>query len=464
MKPIFTKKRVLISLALFTLFTGTAAYFHFRDDPAPDLSRFAAPAYDAEAYARVKTLSENIRSHYKVYHPVETGDIDEATSDLSLDDLALRRDPAALRCLRRHLDENKAALADAEALLSLSKYSLPPVTAENPFAIDDTAIVSTKTAASLCQRSGILAAIDGDTDEAWRIFAVIASGSRARMTASGNLITYLTNAATDGITRDLAVKISACDPDAARIGKAGALLDNIRPESKDLGRALEGELKLFQLALPRMREILKGSEAMMEKLSDDILKATGGKKHSPPPFWKRWAKATANWTEHNWSLLNTLPNATMSEYTSRLELVLKSPDVLVPEKPPESVAFYSRNYGGRSLVLMTTGALHIVQGRQLGRIAEHRLTRLALALRVYQLSHDGQYPATLDAATAGFTPEDLTDPFDGKALRYDAKSGKVWSVGKDLKDDAGFVDEDGESKDIVVAPPVCTLTPANPAE
>lgn len=460
MKSLFTKKRLLVALLAFTAFTGTTAYFHFHDDPAPDLSRFALPPHDAQAYSRQSDLAKAFNSHYKIYKPVEPGDIDDDGSELSLNDLALRRDPNALRGLRRHLDENKAALADAEALLSLTRYSMPPVNPANPFAINNDAIVATRAATALCYRHGILAAIDGNLDEAWRIFAVITSGSRARMAASGNLINYLTNAAIDGITRDLAVKISAFDPDAARTEKSIALLERTRAETKDLTRAFEGELVLFQSALPRMREIMKGTEPMLENLETDVLKILGGKPPEPPPFWKRWAKATATWTELNWSLLNTLPNATMAEYARRLEPLMKSPETLFPEKPRQHASFYHRNYGGLSLVEITTGTIRLFQTKHLGQLASHRLTRLALALRVYQLSHDNRYPATLDAVTAGFTPEDLTDPFDGKPLRYDAATGKVWSIGSDLKDDGGFVDEYCDSKDIVVAPPVLSPVPA----
>jgi hypothetical protein len=37
-------------------------------------------------------------------------------------------------------------------------------------------------------------------------------------------------------------------------------------------------------------------------------------------------------------------------------------------------------------------------------------------------------------------------------LRYDEADGRVWSVGPDLKDDAGAVDAECESNDVVVKP------------
>lgn len=456
MKPIFTKKRVLISILALTALSGTAAYFHFRDDPAPDLSRFPRPAYDEQAYAKFKSRCDTLKSHYTEYKPVDHGDIDEATSEVSLNDLALRRDPNALRCLRRHLAENKEALIDAEALLSLPRYSQPLVNPTNPLDIDSSAITSTRIAAMLCYRRAILAATDGNLDEAWRIVATIASGSRARMTASGYLIHYLTNTAIDGINRDLAVKISGFDQSAARVKKGIDLLKITRPETNDLRRALGGEMMFFQSALPRMRELIKQSDPMMDNLEHDLMKALGRKPPEPPPLWKRWAKGVGEWTATNWSLLNSLPNATMTEYARRLDPLMQSSDVLLPQKPKATTAFYARNYGGLTLVEMTTTALHIVQRKNIEQVASHRLTRIALAVRAYQISHDGKLPETIEATTAGFSPEDLTDPFDGKPLRYDAKTGKAWSVGPDMKDDAGFVDEEGESKDTVVVAPVLT--------
>lgn len=76
--------------------------------------------------------------------------------------------------------------------------------------------------------------------------------------------------------------------------------------------------------------------------------------------------------------------------------------------------------------------------------AYHRLSRLGLAGRAYELKY-GSAPSSIDSLTPEFQPRTPLDPFDGKPMRMKAGKGEVlfYSVGYRRKDD-GVVPEDPE--------------------
>jgi hypothetical protein len=59
-----------------------------------------------------------------------------------------------------------------------------------------------------------------------------------------------------------------------------------------------------------------------------------------------------------------------------------------------------------------------------------------LLLRAYELDH-GRLPTSLGEMIPDYWPSVPEDPFDGKPLRYDAATRRVWCVGENLKDDKG---------------------------
>ncbi|MFC1525068.1 hypothetical protein ACFL5I_01635 [Planctomycetota bacterium] len=76
--------------------------------------------------------------------------------------------------------------------------------------------------------------------------------------------------------------------------------------------------------------------------------------------------------------------------------------------------------------------------------------RLALSLRIYNLQK-GLYPDSLSALVPDIIPELSKDPFTGKDYIY-KKEGDgfiVYSLGENLKDDGGVVEEDKDKGDIV---------------
>jgi hypothetical protein len=62
---------------------------------------------------------------------------------------------------------------------------------------------------------------------------------------------------------------------------------------------------------------------------------------------------------------------------------------------------------------------------------------LAIALRAYAGEHEGKLPLTLDALVPVYADAVPTDPFDGKPMRYDPKTPKLWSIGPDCTDEQG---------------------------
>jgi hypothetical protein len=77
------------------------------------------------------------------------------------------------------------------------------------------------------------------------------------------------------------------------------------------------------------------------------------------------------------------------------------------------------------------------------RTREHRAllraVRVALAARAYSLDNAGNLPPDLGALVPKYLPALPSDLFSKEKapLRYDAKQGLIWSIGKNLKDDGG---------------------------
>ena len=70
-------------------------------------------------------------------------------------------------------------------------------------------------------------------------------------------------------------------------------------------------------------------------------------------------------------------------------------------------------------------------------IVEERLAATSLAIRLYQLDHDGTRPPTLAALVPTYLPAVPLDAIDGKPLRYDVTRAILWSVGDNGVDDGG---------------------------
>jgi hypothetical protein len=71
--------------------------------------------------------------------------------------------------------------------------------------------------------------------------------------------------------------------------------------------------------------------------------------------------------------------------------------------------------------------------------ALQRIFQVGLALHMFWQEH-GRYPERLSDLVPQYLPAVPKDPFDGKPLRYrlDRNGFRVWSIGKDLKDNGGI--------------------------
>lgn len=82
------------------------------------------------------------------------------------------------------------------------------------------------------------------------------------------------------------------------------------------------------------------------------------------------------------------------------------------------------------------------EGRVLTGESRLRQARLALAIERYRRK-TGDLPATLDDLVPDSLPELLSDPVDGKPMRYArdaARAYRLWSIGDDHEDDGGVAD------------------------
>lgn len=72
------------------------------------------------------------------------------------------------------------------------------------------------------------------------------------------------------------------------------------------------------------------------------------------------------------------------------------------------------------------------------------VARCAVALEIYKRKHGGAYPNTLTALVPDLLEAVPLDPFSGKPLNYvsSGRSYRLWSVGPDLKSNAGMVTYD----------------------
>ena len=130
--------------------------------------------------------------------------------------------------------------------------------------------------------------------------------------------------------------------------------------------------------------------------------------------------------------------------TDRLLEVLKS----VQTDPRRAIESANRlgDEGGNELGRMGLVFWGITLRRTIQRDAVWRVGRTALAVAAYASVH-GVPPASLAALVPTYLPVAPIDPWDGKPLRYAAgPPARVWSVGRDGKDDGGTPSSDPDDE------------------
>jgi hypothetical protein len=108
------------------------------------------------------------------------------------------------------------------------------------------------------------------------------------------------------------------------------------------------------------------------------------------------------------------------------------------------------NYLGRQLARSSASYAARVEELERKTLARQRLTAAAIGMERYRRVY-GKRAGTLQAALGTLIP---ADPFRDRPVRYDAKVGRLWSVGPDGRDDGGKATRIGRpNPDIVVAVP-----------
>lgn len=449
MKPPSDKIVPRLAIAATALLLGTAGVLHFTDDPAPDLSRFSRPAHDPVAYAKVIDLCEEFETRHKAYAPQEPGDPDDVNefSDVNsmdaahmLGGLALRGDANAVRALRRHLKENEAALATAREVIALKAFAydlVPKGTLSMPIMI----VMTLKKSHRLVHRTALLAGIDGKTGPAWAMLGDCLAATRTRERTIALLTTGMDGLEYESIVCHAANTLASFETDPAKLRTFLVQMDRHAPNPFFFREVLEREMLTVVYALmPAPGEPSRTEFLGLEKPVN-----------LPTATLKEKTQYLAEKAKREWLRWNFLPNATVAVYVRHMEeeIAATGPVATVTPMPNnEGMRILLRNAGGRKVLCLFDEPYQFVREKYFANRALHDLTRVALALRVYQLEHEGRRPATLAELAPGILPAVPADPFDGKALRYDDASGKVWSVGADLKDGGG-----DKENDLVVAPP-----------
>jgi hypothetical protein len=87
--------------------------------------------------------------------------------------------------------------------------------------------------------------------------------------------------------------------------------------------------------------------------------------------------------------------------------------------------------------------------REARRLATLRVAQTAIAIKRFRLAHDTAMPETLDELVPELLPDVLTDPFDGRPLRYRLLNPGyvIYSISTDGQDDRGDLDNVMGKKD-----------------
>lgn len=418
-----SRKILIASAGTGIVALSVAGYCHFKDDAPPDLSRFPKQSYDEAAYADYRRRADDFTTRYVAFKPKKPDDIDEEAIDDTnalIVPRALRGDPVARRCLSRKIRENKDAIEAASRLVGSyrrSEYDMTrPDTISTPVTMSQE-----RQAVNLLLDYAAWQAADGRPDEAIRTIDGIVAGTGDRRALGTTLIDYLISAAIDRKIESLLVRIIHVDTDRTRIERTARIMDKTAPEPKLLERGITGEVAFLQNVLTNHTNL--------------AIKALG---EADEPSAGVVAKIDAYWIR-----ANILPNATLRDYGDTIETFIRTHqgslnDASKLEKPHR----FQRNYGGKLILNTVAVSVAPTLAVQKRSLAAHDLARVAIAVRLYQLSNNGKNPAALADLAPAYLPEIPVDPFDGKPMRYDPKTGRAWSVGEDLKVDGGDPEKD----------------------
>jgi hypothetical protein len=162
------------------------------------------------------------------------------------------------------------------------------------------------------------------------------------------------------------------------------------------------------------------------------------------------ASATLGTGKKSWEWLLAAPglwqpNRTLRIYADQLRATIAGDDPTRPAgviSPAERVLSdyasapwprRAQNYTGREFleaVGTSSGKISTTCHRVRANL---RLTQIYLALRLYQIEHEGALPADLAALVPACLPTVPLDPFDGQPLRYDRALTTIWSTDRERR-------------------------------
>ncbi len=106
----------------------------------------------------------------------------------------------------------------------------------------------------------------------------------------------------------------------------------------------------------------------------------------------------------------------------------------------KTLFYIQPNSMGREFVYMGMSAYCRVLVQKCRAEASIAATRIIIALNRY-LREEGSLPDDLQALVPKYIPEVPVDPFDCKPFRYSKSEGIVYSVGEDLIDSGGSLED-----------------------
>jgi hypothetical protein len=137
------------------------------------------------------------------------------------------------------------------------------------------------------------------------------------------------------------------------------------------------------------------------------------------------------------------PNRTLRWHAEIIRAMLTQADQPPPRGTPSDAALVLNRYteapwpgrlenlAGRTFLDIATPSSESFNRMHFRALADLRLTRLYLALRLYHLEHSGALPADLAELVPAYLPKIPLDPFDGQPLRYDREFTTIWATGPD---------------------------------
>jgi len=199
------------------------------------------------------------------------------------------------------------------------------------------------------------------------------------------------------------------------------------------------ELSAYRADREVMSDALRAEYVAHLGLIDNILVGGGGKKVRPGFLFRR-NKTRRMFAEAFRVLIGNLDKrpAEFGEFKQDW-----------PKKPGTQDyirLFLSGNAVGTLAYNVTLPALETFPLRRCHEDLAVSATQLLIALKCYK-DRTGKLPESLEALVPEYFDKVPEDPFDGKHMRYSREKKMIWSVGEDLRDSGGDLQDPSNSKE-----------------